>query len=299
MPARRLVVVADDYGIGPATSSGILRLCGAGAVSATVLLVNSPHAAAAVRAWQAAAPPADLGWHPALTIDAPVSDPASVPSLVNRAGRFHSLGGLMARLLARRIRPLDVYTELSAQLERFRRMTGHWPAVVNSHHHVQVFPLIGAALRAALRDVGIRPYLRCVRESLGTLARVPGARRKRLFLSTLGRREARRQLVDGFPGNDQLIGITDPPCVHASDFFPRWLAASRGDLVELTCHPGEHDETLLGRDARPGDGNLERRVRELAALAEPSAIRSACERVGLELVRPSELPGRPAVRHAA
>ena len=46
---RSLVVVADDLGIGPATSHGILHLAALGKVTATVLLVNSPHAEAAVR----------------------------------------------------------------------------------------------------------------------------------------------------------------------------------------------------------------------------------------------------------
>ena len=51
---RFLVVTADDFGIGPATTHGILELALQGRVTATVLLVNSPHAEAAVRAWRQA-----------------------------------------------------------------------------------------------------------------------------------------------------------------------------------------------------------------------------------------------------
>ena len=47
---RSLIVVADDYGIGPATSRGILDLAAEGLVTGAVLLVNSPHAAEGVRA---------------------------------------------------------------------------------------------------------------------------------------------------------------------------------------------------------------------------------------------------------
>src|SRR5437588_127944 len=43
-PVRCLVVVADDFGIGPATSRGILDLAAKGLVTGTVLLVNSPYA---------------------------------------------------------------------------------------------------------------------------------------------------------------------------------------------------------------------------------------------------------------
>jgi predicted glycoside hydrolase/deacetylase ChbG (UPF0249 family) len=298
MAARRLLVVADDYGIGPATSAGILALCRSGPVTATVLLTNSPYAEAAVRAWRAACPPADLGWHPALTLDRPVAPAGQVASLVGHDGRFHSLGGLMMRLGLKKIRPTEVYAEFAAQLDRFRELTGQWPAVVNSHHHIQVFPLIGAALRAVLRDLGIRPYLRRVREPLRSLALVPGARLKRAFLTMKGRRESRRQSVEGFPGADFLAGITDPPCVRRSEFFARWLRRCPGEVVELTCHPGDEDESLLGRDARAGDGQLERRPAE-RDLLRATAFRDACRSAGFELVRPSELVVQRVQRRAA
>ena len=43
-----LVVIADDFGIGPATDRGILELAAAGLVTGTTLLVNSPYAPATV-----------------------------------------------------------------------------------------------------------------------------------------------------------------------------------------------------------------------------------------------------------
>src|SRR5437879_4950211 len=65
---RSLIVTADDFGIGPATSLGILDLAVQGLVTGTVLLVNSPYAEQAVRAWNQAGRPVELGWHPALTL---------------------------------------------------------------------------------------------------------------------------------------------------------------------------------------------------------------------------------------
>jgi hypothetical protein len=88
---RRLIVTADDFGIGPATSRGILDLAAAGVVTSTVLLVNSPHAAEGVRLWEQAGGPLELGWHPCLTMDAPVLPPERVPSLVGANGRFQPL----------------------------------------------------------------------------------------------------------------------------------------------------------------------------------------------------------------
>src|SRR5947209_16873441 len=90
---RFLVVTADDFGIGPATSRGILDLAARGKVTGTVLLVNSPHAAEAVRDWRRAGGPGrlDLGWHACLTLDRPVLPPRQVPSLVRPDGTFLSL----------------------------------------------------------------------------------------------------------------------------------------------------------------------------------------------------------------
>src|SRR5439155_22241427 len=90
---RYLLVTADDYGIGPATSQGILDLAVSGVVTGSVLLVNSPYAVDAVQAWRRAGEPMELGWHPCLTLDRPLN--SCVPSLVNAEGRFWPLGGFL------------------------------------------------------------------------------------------------------------------------------------------------------------------------------------------------------------
>ena len=103
-PAQRLLLVtADDFGIGPDTSRGILELGKLGVVTSTVLLVNSPFAAECVAAWRAAGCPLELGWHPCLTIDAPVLPPEQVPTLVNADGRFPRLGQLLKRVVRGRV----------------------------------------------------------------------------------------------------------------------------------------------------------------------------------------------------
>src|SRR5437879_4469372 len=115
---RQLVVVADDFGIGPETDRGILEAAAGGRVTATVLLVNSPYAEAAVAAWNRAGRPIELGWHPNLTLDRPILPPERVPSLVDPSGSFHKLGRFLRNSLLGRIQPEEVYAELTAQIER-------------------------------------------------------------------------------------------------------------------------------------------------------------------------------------
>jgi predicted glycoside hydrolase/deacetylase ChbG (UPF0249 family) len=297
---RYLVVTADDFGIGPATSRGILDLAADGLVTCTVLLVNSPHATDAVEAWKAAGRLPELGWHPCLTLDRPVLPTSEVPSLVRPDGSFWPLGAFLRRLLRGAIRAEEVEAELTAQFQRFQILVGHAPPVVNSHHHVQVFSPVSRILLDVLRGCDSVPYVRRVREPWSILAAVPGARGKRAVLSLLGRRDAARQAKLGFPGNDWLAGVTDPPFVKDPAFLTRWLARLPGQVVELTCHPGYRDETLLGRDATVADGQMQRRVDEFHLLSRPD-FRDACRLAGFSRVAPREwlAMSRPGAAHAA
>lgn len=294
---RRLIVCADDLGMGPETSRGILDLAVAGRITGTVLLVNAADAEAAVRAWRKAAPACDLGWHPCLTSDAPILPPRDVPSLVDRDGRFLPLGAFMKRWTLGRIRDAEVAAEWRAQLHRYREICGANPDIINSHQHVAVFPPLGAILADLLKPLPVRPYVRRVRETKSMLRQIPGARLKRFFLSNMARRANRDLDVAGFPGCDVLAGIANHGDVHEPGFFSRWLARTPGHVVELMVHPGHRDETLIGRDCVVGDGCLERREKERELLAEPAFLQ-AVSRAGFRLCRPSESTSQEGRRHA-
>jgi predicted glycoside hydrolase/deacetylase ChbG (UPF0249 family) len=285
---RFLVVTADDFGIGAATTQGILELAKAGRVTGSVLLVTSPHAVTAVEAWRRAGEPLELGWHPCLTLDQPVAPARLVRSLIDGRGRFWPLGRFVCRLIAGCIRTVDIETELRAQYERFRELVGHPPSVVNSHHHVQVFSPVGDILGEILASQMPRPYMRRILEPWRALLRVPGARLKRTLLTMLGRSDASRQRQRGFPGNDWLAGITNPGCVTDPNFLVRWLNRIPGRVVELTCHPGRRDLSLVGRDCALEDEQLDRRVYELALLSHPR-FQTACAQAGLTLMTPSDI----------
>lgn len=298
---RFLVVIADDFGIGLDTSRGILELAARQRISGTVLLVNSPYAEEAVRAWRQVGSVPEMGWHPCLTLDAPCAPASRVPSLLGRDGRLLSLRHFLTRLYLHQICPRQIEIELQAQYHRFLELVGHAPALVNSHQHISLFPPVGSILRRILQARGKPlPYLRRVQEAWSILARIRGAKPKRSLLTLLGRMEARHQAYDGFPGNDYLAGITDPPWVNDPDFFARWLTLVPGRIVELACHPGRFDATLIGRDCAEHDGMLQRRVRELLLLQQPNFL-EACRQAGFTLVSSSELLAHQAGRlfHAA
>ncbi len=273
MPDRLLLITADDFGIGPETSRGILDLAELGIVRSTVLLVTSPYARDGIRQWRRRGCPVELGWHPCLTLDSPICSPDLVPSLVDRRGRFHTLGRFLLRLVQGRIRESEIESELSAQYIRFLDLAEQLPRNVNCHHHLQVFGPVRRALMRILDGQTPVPFVRRVVESRATLNGVPGGRLKRFVLSRFG-----RSRTFPFPGNDELIGVTDPPCVHDPRFFMNWIEASTCRTVELTCHPGHFDRTLVGRDGSLTDGQIQRRVVEYERLSDPGlerAIRDA------------------------
>ncbi len=286
---RFLVVIADDYGIGPETSRGILELAARNLITGTVLIVNSLYAEEAVRAWRQSGCELEIGWHPCLTLDRPCAPAQRVPSLLDYDGRMLPLRRFLARLYMHQICPRQIEIELHAQYDRFLELIGHAPTLVNSHQHISLFPPIGSILRRVLLARGAPlPYLRRVAEPWSMLGRIRGARRKRTLLTLLGRIEARHQAQDGFPGNDWLAGITDPPWVNDPAFFARWLVQMPGRIVELACHPGRRDPTLIGRDCTEHDGMLQRRIEELRLLQQPNFL-DACRQAGFTLVSVSEL----------
>jgi predicted glycoside hydrolase/deacetylase ChbG (UPF0249 family) len=286
---RYLLVVADDYGIGPATSEGILDLAQQGLVTATVLLVNSPFAEQAVGQWRKSGLSLEIGWHPCLNLDRPILPPDRIPSLVTADGQFLTLGRFIPRMLAGLLRAEEIRAELLAQYRRFQELIGHPPTFVNAHKHLHAFGSVGMVLREILARQDPLPYIRRVREPWRTFYRVPGGRVKRIILSASGSRQAIRQARSGFPGNDWLAGITDAHCVADPDFLCRWLKYIPGKVVELTCHPGYRDPTLAPRDCPVYE--LDRRPREMELLRAPSFL-AACGEAGFRLVSPSELAKR-------
>lgn len=298
---RHLIVTADDFGIGPMTSQGILELAALGRVTSTVLLVTSPFAGAAVDAWRRAGKPLELGWHPCLTLDRPITPPEHVASLVDRDGKFLPLGDFLLRLARGLVRSRELTIELAAQYDRYLKLVGEPPMIINAHHHVHAFPKVGRALTSVLEERGPMPYIRRVREPWSSIRRAPGARLKRAFLKLAGAAESRRLDALDIPGNDWLAGITDDHALSEGDFFPSRLAQMPGRVIEWICHPGLFDDALEGRDGSSADGSLARRVNELALLKD-DRFEIACREAGFTLAPPSSIQARrqaPRSLHAA
>ena len=116
---RRLIVNADDFGLSPGVTRGIVHAFRNGVLTSTTMLVNMPHFDDAVEAARAN-PELGVGVHLTLLWGRPVLAPERVPSLVEPDGTFpRTLGTLARRYYLGRLSAHEITLEIEAQIRKF------------------------------------------------------------------------------------------------------------------------------------------------------------------------------------
>jgi predicted glycoside hydrolase/deacetylase ChbG (UPF0249 family) len=243
---RGLIVNADDFGLTPGVSRGILGAHREGLVTSTTVLASLP-AQPELDAEAMGCPGLGLGLHVNLTRGTPVSPPGTVPSLVDAQGRF----GRDLAVLRDRARPDDVRREAEAQIEAFARRFGRPPTHLDSHHHVH--RLLG--VMDAIVDVALA-------------ARLPLRSQDPGFRDGLRRR--------GIATSDHFVGDAEGEPYWTTARLLDQLATLSIGVTELMCHPGRFDDDLAySRYGR-------QREVELAALCDAEA-RATIARLDIRL----------------
>src|SRR5207253_11083742 len=145
-----LVVTADDLGLSPGVTKGILESHRRGVVRSTSLIVSTDSSAEAA-ALARMEPDLEVGLHIDLVGGWPVSDPAAVRSLVDSDGRFLGLADLTKRLFSGRVRAGELAAEVRAQAA-LARSWGILPLAWDSHRHLQLPPPVPRLVSRAPRD---------------------------------------------------------------------------------------------------------------------------------------------------
>jgi predicted glycoside hydrolase/deacetylase ChbG (UPF0249 family) len=252
-----IIVTADDLGISPGVTRGVLESHRDGVVRSTSLLVTFPDSAegaALARAEQGL----EIGLHVDLVGGRPVSDPARVPSLVDGEGRFHRLADFTARLFTGRIRTAELALEIRGQTARAREW-GIEPRAWDSHQHTHLMPPLARVVARIARDEGVR-YLR---RASGPRLTAP-LKAQLLAAATL----ADRFLLRGIPGNDWFVDLSALP--FRPDAAGVALYAAYRGVGEIIAHPGYPDDALRAT----GDGLVLQRHDDLMVLRDP-LLRSA------------------------
>lgn len=243
--ARRWVVCADDFALDRGAIEATLALIKLGRVTATSVLVDSPHWRAAASELKAVRDGADVGLHLNLTekLDARSSS-WPLPSLLLQS---------MLRVLPR----WRVRDQVERQLDEFTDTFGSLPDFVDGHRHVHQLPVVREVLVESVlaREPKTLPWLRnCLPpdEDEDYKARVIG------MLGALSLLELAR--IQGFPTSGRLVGVYRFD-LQRDGYLARvrkWLQAGPDGAVFM-CHPSTK--------ASPKDPIGKARRMELAVLA--------------------------------
>lgn len=209
---RILIVNADDYGLSPGVSAGILRAHRHGIVTSTTVLVNRAIPPAQIDA--ALGSGIGIGLHVNLTLGAPITGAAS---LVDGAGRFMR----DAHQAASRAKGPEIEGEIEAQLERFEMLFRRSPTHLDTHHHIGVL----SPVREAVLSLAVRRQLP-VRSQGATARQVARAA--------------------GLATPDHFFGESGPGAYWTLARALSHLKRLPGGVSEFMVHPGYCDEALSG-----------------------------------------------------
>lgn len=249
---RLLIVNADDFGLTPGVSLGILDANRKGIVSSTTVLINLPIPPDLV-AEATASSSLGLGLHLNLTFGTPVRPAPELPSLVDENGRF-----LRDAERATSGSPAEICLELEAQLEKFHRIFGRAPSHLDTHHFLH-------------------------RRSPATEIVCDLAARHGLPFRTDSPEARAAATVRGLPVVPHFVGDTGPEPYWTEARLLETLDALPEGVTELMCHPGYVDETLTS-------SYRDQREVELLALCSPT-VRHALEEQQVRLVNFGQLKG--------
>jgi chitin disaccharide deacetylase len=243
--ARTLIVNADDFGLTPGVSRGILEAGATGIVTSTTLIVNRPIDPELIGRLKASG--LGAGLHLNLTLGTPIAHPRRVPSLVDGDGRFIR----DPREAASRADKDEARIELGNQIDAFRALMGRFPTHLDSHHHVGRHEPILELVFDFARAIKVP-----VRTQDGEV------------------RAAARGLKIRTP--DHFMGEADSEPYWSAERVLEHLRTLPPGVTEFMTHPGYFDDDLAY--SRYGV----QRETELAGLTDPRA-RELVERAGIRL----------------
>ncbi len=243
---RNFILCADDLGLSPAVSHGIIEAAAKQRISAASAMVNLPAWPAAARDWQACAPMARLGLHLNLTVGEPLSGLRDVTG----QAALPPLGFWLRSSTSSQALVPALEREITAQLDAFIAVTGHAPAHVDGHQHVQVLPPVAQALTRVLqaRALGASLWLRDSSDTTRRILQRGGQTGKALAIKLLARGFGARLRRAGLASNQGFSGFSafDPAAAYGQAFATYLLAPGPRHLV--MCHPGHVDDELRARD---------------------------------------------------
>lgn len=137
---RKIIIVADDFGISEAFNYGAIKAYKEGVVSSFNLIVNAPASQHAVDLLKKECPEAELSLHVNYVLGKPISSDKEITSLVDDKGCFYKSRMWInpnekntSNLNAVNPSVEDLYKECVAQIDYFEKLVGNRPINFDSH----------------------------------------------------------------------------------------------------------------------------------------------------------------------
>lgn len=272
MPVR-LIINADDFGLTPGVNRAITELHDSGAVTSATLMATGAAFEDAV-ALALARPSLGVGCHIALVDGTPVSDPASIPTLLGPDRRHFrdSLVDFALGVLRGTIRQDEIQREALAQIQKLQS-AGLRLTHVDTHKHTHLLSRVARPIIRALEQSGIHA-LRNPFEPRWA-AGITGSRRRSLFVRAFER--GRRRFEASSPIVEKrirvargTIGISATGHLNSTTLNALLKSIPEGTW-ELVCHPGYNDRDLDNITTRLRTERETERHALLAAFAKSSS----------------------------
>jgi hypothetical protein len=242
---KKLIVNADDLGLTPGVTRGIIDAHLQGIVTSTSAMMNSPCITESLAAVNHDVPELGVGVHLVLSWGRPLLPPKDVPALVDDRGNFFKFDQFAGRLSALNLD--EVRAEWQAQIEAFIT-NGRKPDHLDSHHHSSYMSpgLFRVMLELAQKyDLPIRLPSKPAGDSPAIEA----------FVQVLGQHPVR------YP-QSCITAFYDERASLAS--LSEIIATLPEGISELMCHPGYADRGLM-----EGSTYTTAREKELGILTSP------------------------------
>ena len=212
---KRIILCADDYGMSPEVSEGILQLVKLKRLSAVSCMSNYDN-------WQASA-----------QYLKPFYGQVNI-------GLHFNLSGALSKTIAlsylRLLSPQKIKKTLQEQYDLFVDQMGFMPDYLDGHQHIHALPIIRDVVVAFWREKCPGKPIRCTR--------TPQRFFKARVINCLGAKALARLLKrHNIPHNGRLLGIYNfKNSQDYAQYFKAFLVqANDGDMI--MCHPGGETKT--------------------------------------------------------
>lgn len=230
---KNIVLCADDFGLNPGISQGILRLVRSQRLSAVSCMTGFPafeHYATELVPFKNQI---QTGLHFNLTEGHLLSKPERP---------CFTLNNLIIKTHLRLLKPSLIAKELHAQLDHYIQVMGDLPDFIDGHQHVHQFPQIRQVL-LRVYEQRLKHHGTFIRSTYPALT-LPQYRFKAVILAGTGGKRFSIQLKkQNIPHNHAFSGVYDfSPRPTYRTLFKQWLQGITANTL-IMCHPGESTDS--------------------------------------------------------